>query len=60
MDSSLHGDLLGIVNSVVEAIQLSFPNGSFARLYLGGAIACTSAKDPRQMRWHPVDNTMVC
>ena len=49
VDSSLHGDLLRIMNSENEAIRQSFPNDSFARLFWEQQLREASLKDPRQM-----------
>ena len=54
LDSRLHGDLLGIMNSENESIRQSFPNDSFARLFWEQQLHAASLKDPRQMRWQPL------
>ena len=50
IDSDLHGDLLGIMKDIDQA----YPEGSFARLFWEEQLRAATAKDPHQVRWHPL------
>ena len=54
IDSDLHDDLLGIMHEKTEEIQQAYPEGSFGRLFWEEQLRAATAKDPRQVRWHPV------
>ena len=54
IDSDLHGDLLGIMKDKTKDINQAYPEGSFARLFWEEQLRAATAKDPCQVRWHPL------
>ena len=54
IDSELHSDLLGIMHTNDEQIKKTYPEGSFSRLFWEEQLSAASAKNPCQVRWHPV------
>ena len=54
VDTELQSDLLQIMNENTVAVRKAYAEGSFTRLLWDEQLKATSAKDPRQVRWHPV------
>lgn len=54
IDTALHNDLLGRLNEKSEEVQHAYPEGSFTRLFWEGQLCAATARDPRQVRWHPL------
>ena len=54
VDKQLHGDLLEIMSENTEQIKKAYPEESFARLFWDEQLQAASAKDSRQIRWHPM------
>ena len=54
VDTELHRDLMEIMNENTVTVKKTYAEGSFARLLWGEQLKAASAKDPRQVRWHPV------
>ncbi len=54
VDNELNSDLLHIMKENVSKVHDDHPQNSFSRLFWDEQLKAISAKDPRQMRWHPV------
>ena len=54
VDTSLHKDLLSIMEENDDSIMKQFPDGTFRRLFWEQQKKAASVCNPRQMRWHPV------
>ena len=54
IDSELHSELLCIMHTNDEQIKRTYPEGSFSRLFWEEQLKAASAKNPCQVRWHPV------
>ena len=54
IDDALHSDLLSIMHSYDDEVKKVYPEGSFSRLLWEDQLKAASAKDARQMRWHPL------
>ena len=51
---ALHTDLLSIMHEKTDEIEKAYPKGSFRRLFWEEQFRAACAKDPRQVRWHPL------
>ena len=54
VDSSLHDDLLQIMQDNSEAVCEAHPSGSFGRVFWETQMKAASLDDARHMRWDPV------
>lgn len=54
VDNDLNSDLLGIMEENADKIRKAYPENSFMRLFWDEQLKAASAKDARQVRWHPV------
>ncbi|KAL5502150.1 hypothetical protein EMCRGX_G008874 [Ephydatia muelleri] len=54
VDSSLHDDLLQIMQDNAEAVCEAHPPGSFGRVFWEAQMKAASLDDARHMRWDPV------
>lgn len=54
VDNELNSDLLHIMKENVNKVHEDHPQNSFSRLFWDEQLKAISAKDTRQMRWHPV------
>lgn len=54
VDNELHSDLVNIMKENADEIRKVYPENSFSRLFWDEQLKAASAKDPRQVRWHPV------
>ena len=54
VDTALNDDLTSIMKDKSEEIRKAYPEGSFGRLFWEEQLHAATAKDPRQMRWHPL------
>ena len=54
IDDALYSDLLSIMHSYDDEVKKVYPEGSFSRLFWEDQLKAASAKDARQMRWHPL------
>ena len=54
IDNDLHEELVGIMNDKTQDVQTVYPEGSFSRLFWEEQLRAARAKDPRQVRWHPM------
>ena len=52
-DSSLHADILTIMNDNDCKVKDDFPGGTFRRLFCEEKIKAARCKVARQMQWHP-------
>ena len=50
----LHADLLSIMHENTDEIKKAYPKGSFSRLFWEEQLRAACAKDPRQVKWHPL------
>ena len=49
----LHSDLHTIMNNQSKQIRNTYPQGTFARLFWDEQLKAASAKNPKQICWHP-------
>ena len=54
VDNELHSDLVSIMKENADQVRKAYPENSFSRLFWDEQLKAASAKDPRQVRWHPV------
>ena len=54
VDTELHSDYMDIMNENTVTVKKTSTEGSFARLLYDEQQKAASAKDLRQVRWHPV------
>ena len=54
IDKDVHGELLSIMQEKTNDILQAYPEGTFARLFWEEQLRAATAKDPRQVRWHPL------
>lgn len=52
VDSSLHRDLVSIMQEKTEIMKQAYPEGSFSWLFWENQLHTACAKDPCQVRWH--------
>ena len=54
VDTSLHRDLLSIMEENDDSIKKQFPEGNFRRLFWEEQKKAAGVSNPKQMRWHPM------
>ncbi len=54
VDPSLHSGLLSVMKDSTDYIKKAYPEGTFARHFWEEQLKAASAKDSRQVRWHPL------
>ena len=54
VDTALNDDLTSIMKDKSEEIRKAYPEENFGRLFWEEQLHAATAKDPRQMRWHPL------
>ena len=54
VDANLQEDLVHIMNENTNSVREAYAKGTFARLLWDEQLKATTAKNPCQIRWHPI------